>query len=233
MRTGSFDGSLLSVLQRCSTPMGKRLLRRWLCFPLRDREAITARQNVVAVLDDDAALAEALRSEVGGVQDVARIAGRIAMGRATPRDLAGLGRSVGRVGAISELIHDVPALQDQQTQLETVVNTLQQLADTILKRCVDDPPAHLREGGLFRDGVDAELDEARLLQRDANAWLAAYQKRLIEQTDIGSLKVGYNRVFGYYIQITHTHASKIPLEFTRKQTLKNAERYITPELKEF
>src|SRR5439155_8069498 len=94
-------------------------------------------------------------------------------------------------------------------------------------------PAHLREGGLFRDGVDAELDEARTLQRDANTWLAAYQKRLIEQTNINSLKVGYNNIFGYYIEVTHTHVEKIPASFTRKQTLKNAERYITPELKEF
>src|SRR5439155_24407244 len=107
--------------------------------------------------------------------------------------------------------------------------SLAPLAQGILERCIDDPPAHMREGGLIRDGVDAELDEARTLQRDANIWLAAYQKRLIEQTSINSLKVGFNNIFGYYIEVTHTHVEKIPATFTRKQTLKNAERYITPE----
>ena len=233
IRSGSYEGSLLSVLQHCCTPMGKRLLRRWLCFPLRDIRTIEVRQDAVAVAREDRQLADQLHQQISGVQDVARIAGRIAMFRATPRDLVALGKSVGHIGLVAQLIDAIPAFATQRDRLEAIVNSLQGLSDTITRQCCETPPSHLRDGGLFLDGVDGELDEARLLQRDANTWLAAYQKRLIEQTDINSLKVGYNKVFGYYIEITHTHTDKVPLEFSRKQTLKNAERYITTELKEF
>ena len=233
IRSGSYDGSLLSVLQHCCTPMGKRLLRRWLCFPLRDIRKIEARQDAVAVAREDGQLADQLHQQIAGVQDVARIAGRIAMFRATPRDLVALGKSVSHIGLVAQLIDAIPAFATQRDRLEAIVNSLQGLSDTITRQCCETPPSHLRDGGLFLDGVDGELDETRLLQRDANTWLAAYQKRLIEQTDINSLKVGYNKVFGYYIEITHTHTAKVPLAFSRKQTLKNAERYITTELKEF
>jgi DNA mismatch repair protein MutS len=233
MRSGSVEGSLISVLQRCRTPMGKRLLRQWLCFPLRDIVAIGARQDAVAALVSDAALVSELVAQVGIVQDVARIVGRLAMQRATPRDLVALGTSAARIGAITDLLQDTPALAAHQRRLENLRRSIEPVAAAITDRCVDQPPNHLREGGLFRDHVDAELDEARMLQRDANVWLAAYQKRLIEATNINSLKVGFNQVFGYYIEVTHTHVQKIPDTFSRKQTLKNAERYITPELKDF
>jgi DNA mismatch repair protein MutS len=233
MRSGQVAGSLLSVLQRCATPMGKRLLRQWLCFPLRDVQAIGTRQRAVAALKDDRAFAAALIRYVGRVQDVARIASRISMHRASPRDLVALGRSVAHLNDVTELLEARPAFCIQHQRLTELSGNLKPLAEAIIARCVDAPPAHLREGGLFRDGIDGELDEARLLQRDANTWLAAYQKRLTEETAIPSLKVGYNKVFGYYIEITHTHAAKVPESFSRKQTLKNAERYITPELKEF
>lgn len=233
MRSGQTEGSLLATLQRCRTAMGKRLLRTWLCFPLRDGDRIRARQIAIGSLIEDRQLAEQLETQVDGVQDVARIAGRIAMNRATPRDLVALGRSTSRLSAIASLIEGVPALLPHHGRLAALSESLAPLARTIEEKCADEPPAHLREGGLFRDGVDAELDEARGLQRDANTWLAAYQKRLIEQTDIQSLKVGYNKVFGYYIEITHANTKKVPDAFSRKQTLRNAERYITPELKEF
>jgi DNA mismatch repair protein MutS len=233
MRTGQSDGSLMSVIQRCVSPMGKRLLRQWLCFPLRDLSAIAARQRAVAALTDDRAFASALVRHVGGVQDVARIASRISMHRASPRDLVALGRSVAHLSDVAGLIDTRPAFRIQHQRLTELGESVSPLTETIVARCVESPPAHLREGGLFRDGIDGELDEARLLQRDANTWLAAYQKRLTEETAIPSLKVGYNKVFGYYIEITHTHAAKVPETFSRKQTLKNAERYITPELKEF
>lgn len=233
MRTGRSEGSLLSVIQRCASAMGKRLLRQWLCFPLRDVKAIEARQRAVAALTDDRAFAADLARHVAGVQDVARIASRISMHRASPRDLVALGRSVAHLSDVAGLMDARPAFRDRHQRLDELGGTLRPLSETIIARCVDAPPAHLREGGLFRDGVDGELDEARLLQRDANTWLAAYQKRLTEETTIPSLKVGYNKVFGYYIEITHTHAAKVPESFNRKQTLKNAERYITPELKEF
>jgi DNA mismatch repair protein MutS len=233
MRSGETTGSLLSILQRCVTPMGKRLLRQWMCFPLRDIGAIEERQRAVGVLVDDREFADALRDQMRAVQDVARIVGRVAMFRAAPRDLVALGRSVARIEAVAELLEQRPPFARHHAELTRLAESLTPIAQTIIERCIDSPPPHLREGGLFVDGIDAELDEARMLQRDANTWLAAYQKRLIEDTKIPSLKVGYNKVFGYYIEITHTHGHKAPDHFSRKQTLKNAERYITPELKEF
>jgi DNA mismatch repair protein MutS len=225
--------SLLSIFGGCRTAMGKRLLRRWLSFPLRDIDAIEARQRAVAVLTEDRPFAESLGEHIGAVQDVARIAGRVSMGRATPRDLVALGGSVGQLAAIVNLLEARPALGPQHARLERLAGSLGPLAETIRRRCVDSPPPHLREGGLFRDGVDPALDMARTHKRDATGWVAAYQKHLVEETGIGSLKVAYNRVFGYYIEITHTHADKIPASFSRKQTLKNAERYSTPELKQY
>ncbi len=231
MRTGSTDGSVLSIFARCRTAMGKRCLREWLCFPLRDLEAIEARQHAVAALLADRALSDDLEATVAEVQDVARIAGRVALGRATPRDLVAMGASARRAPQIDALLQQRPAFADARRRLAAIAGPLAEVAETIGRQCVDEPPAHLREGGLFRDGVDAELDEALSLQRNAHGWLAEYQAGLIKETGIKSLKVGYNKVFGYYIEITHAHAAKAPASFSRKQTLKNAERYITPELK--
>lgn len=233
MRSGQTEGSLLATLQRCHSPMGKRLLRDWLCFPLRDIQAIKKRQQAVGAMIADRQFMDDLTEQIANVQDVARIASRISMERATPRDMVALGRSVGRVSAVAALLEGVPAFTDYHAQMEELSEVLGPLAETIAEQCVDDPPPHMREGGLFRDEVDAELDNVRLLQRDAHTWLAAYQKGLIESTHIPSLKIGYNKVFGYYIEVTHAHSQKVPDTFSRKQTLKNAERYITPELKEF
>ena len=233
MRSGQTAGSLLATLQHCRTAMGKRLLREWLCFPLADRAAIEARQGAVAALIADRNAADQLSEQIAGVQDVARIGSRVAMHRATPRDLVALGRSTARIEAVADLLEARPAFRSQHGQLCDLAASLAPVAERITEECVEDPPSHLREGGLFRDGVDTELDEARSLQRDANSWLARYQKSLIESSEISSLKVGYNKVFGYYIEITHAHRDKVPPSFSRKQTLKNAERYITPELKEF
>ncbi len=233
MRTGQLQGSLLHTLQSCRTAMGKRLLRSWLCFPLRDVDAINERQAAVATLLEDRRLRDGLAESLKSVQDVARIAGRIAMGRALPRDLAAVGRSLQGLPVLLDLLSNTPALASIRSRLAGLAGPLGVLSDRITMSCVDDPPAHLREGGLFRDGVDSELDEARSLQTDANQWLAEYQAALVVETDIPSLKVGYNKVFGYYIEITHVHRAKTPDTFTRKQTLKNAERYITPELKTF
>jgi len=234
MRSGQASGSLLSTVQRCRSPMGKRLLRQWLCFPLRDIERIERRQRAVGAMVEDRDFADALAQRIGSIQDVARIAGRIALGRALPRDLVALGRSTAEIAALVELLEQRPAFKPLHDQLQYLAGELIPLADRIGSMCVDDPPAHLREGKLFRDGVDAQLDEARLLQRDGHSFLARYQQELIRETGIASLKVGYNRVFGYYIEITNAHARKsVPGTFSRKQTLKNAERYVTPELKEF
>ncbi|HVU64519.1 MAG TPA: DNA mismatch repair protein MutS [Phycisphaerales bacterium] len=233
------DGSLLGIFSAsrtfpgCRTAMGKRLLREWLCRPLCSIEAIAARQRCVATLIEDRQSAGALAAAMENVQDIARIAGRLALDRANPRDLCALGRSLSQVAPVGEAITNAPAFASQLARIEELKARLGPLSERIAERCVDDPPPHLREGGLFRDGFDPELDEARRLKGDGAAWMAEYQARLIEEHQLPSLKVGYNRVFGYYIELPSAQSKRAPDQFTRKQTLKNAERYITPELKDF
>ncbi len=233
LHTGSRDGSLLAIFGSCRTAMGKRLVRQWLCFPLKSIEAIAARQRAVAVLCDNRSFAGELARRLGTVQDVARIAGRLSMDRATPRDIVALGRSVGQIPTLVGALDTSEAFVALRGRLGELASSLGVLAEMIIAQCVDQPPAHLREGGLFADGFDRPLDEARALEHDSTAWLDRYRTRLIEETNISSLKVGYNKVFGYFIEITHTHAHKIPPAFRRTQTLKNAERYTTDELKIF
>ena len=230
---GTVDGSLLATLTATRTPMGRRLLREWLCFPLRDRHAIESRHSAVAALTQDQPLRESLASVLARIQDVARIHGRVAMRRATPRDLVALGRSLAAAGSAIEILEGTPAFAETCARLAAISGALSQLGIHIVQSCVESPPTHLREGGLLREGVDDELDQAKALQRDAGEWIANYQAQLIRETGIETLRTGFNRVFGYYIEITHTHSSRAPVTFTRRQTLRNAERYITPELKAF
>ncbi len=241
IRSGSVAGSLLGVFlesptgTRCvlRTPMGRRLIREWLCRPLARAEDVRARQDAVAALVEDRTAAGALANLLSGVQDVARIAGRLALGRLTPRDLVCLGGAIERLPALVDTVSNTPALRALHERLASARASVSGLGDSILRSCVEDPPGHLREGGLIRDGVDDELDEARSLQRDAGQWLADYQSRLIAEHDLPSLKVGYNKVFGYYIELPAAQARRAPVALTRKQTLKNAERFVTPELREF
>lgn len=233
LRSGGTEGTLLSVLGRPRTAMGKRLLREWICAPLAARAAIEARQACVAALVADEAMRRELRAAVDPVQDVARIAGRMALGRATPRDLVALGRSAGEAPRVAAALGSVVAFARLRQALADVGTRMAPLAERIQAACVEHPPPHLREGGLFRDGADAALDGFRTLQRDAGAWMARYQEELAASAQIPNLKIGFNRVFGYYIEVTHAHTAKVPPEWTRRQTLRNAERYITPALKEF
>ncbi len=230
---GSLLGVFTSERGLLNTPMGRRLIREWLCRPLADAGAILERQKAVAALVGDRVSAEALASALSKMPDAARIAGRVSLGRATPRDVVALRDALERIGPIRAAISGTPALAGLDSALERVEPVLGELAGAVRTMCVDDPPANLLRGGLFRDGVDAALDEARLLQRDAGQWLAEYQSKLIAEHDLPSLKVGFNKVFGYYIELPAAQARRAPAAFTRKQTLKNAERYITPELKAF
>lgn len=233
------DGSLLGifapsrVFPGCRTAMGKRLLRERLCQPLRSAEAIESRQRCVRLFIDDRRTAAALAEAMSSVQDISRIAGRMALGRTTPRDLVGLGRSLAQIEPVHQALELAPAFGSHRAAIAELVGKLQPFAAMIVDRCVESPPAHMRDGGLFRDGLDPELDEARLLQRDAASWMAAYQASLIDTHQLPSLKVGYNKIFGYYIELPSAQSRRAPDTFTRKQTLKSAERYITPELKEF
>ncbi len=233
MRSESTAGSLLGILQGCHTAMGKRMLRQWLCYPLCEKAGIERRQDVVQAMVDDTRFEQALSDALGGVQDVQRITARLSVGRAAPRDLVGLGRSASRIGEIERLLRDRPEVGAYHVRIAELVPEVEALGERIGEACVDSPPAHLREGGLIQDGYDKQLDEYRSLQRDSRSWLAGYQKDLIEQTGITTLKIGYNKVFGYYIETTAAHRDKAPQAWTRRQTLKNAERYVTEELKAY
>ncbi len=236
----TIDGSLLGVFLGsaaggrglCRTAMGKRLLRDWLCRPLRDAAQIAGRQDIVEHLIASPLLSGELNRLLATVQDVARIAGRLALGRATPRDLVAVAHSTAAARELA-LLADSPPLSSFSSRFAAARDELDQTATTVLDSCVDDPPPHLREGGLIKDGIDPALDEARLLQRDAGAWLAGYQARLIDQHNLPSLRVGFNKIFGYYIELPQAQARSAPAELIRAQTLKNAERFTTPELREF
>lgn len=239
--SGETAGSLLGVLsgngRACRTPMGRRLLHRWLCFPLRDRPAIERRQDVVESLAGDARFAEELRRCLQRLHDVPRIAGRLGVGRLTPRDLVALGRSAAAAGDLLEALAERASVADHRHRLAPLVEPLTALADTLAKSCIEDAPAHLRAGGLFCDGFDEELDKQRNLMQHGDAWLATYQASVSDELGV-PVKVGFNKVFGYYLELTAVQAARLTdhatatAGWTRKQTLKNAERYITAELKD-
>jgi DNA mismatch repair protein MutS len=224
-RTGDRKGSLLWVLDRTLTPMGARLLRDWITAPLSETATIRRRQDAVAELVAERATRAALQEALKSVCDLERVLAKVGTGRVPPRDLVALRRSL-------EAMPRLRALRLACADLKSV-GLHADLCARLAKALVDDPPNVITEGGLFRPGFDAELDEVSALARDGKAWLVDYEKRESERTKIPSLKVGYNSVFGYYLEITNVHAGKIPAGYVRKQTLKNAERYITPELKEY
>ncbi|MBM4062101.1 MAG: DNA mismatch repair protein MutS [Planctomycetes bacterium] len=223
---------LLQILDRTGTPMGARALRQWLLAPLTQLPAIRERQDAVAELHADPALLALVAGQLAHVLDLERLTSRAAFGRANPRDLQGLRQSLERLPAIRERLLGCRAGRLQQ--LARDLDPLPELCRTIAATLVDEPPLGPKEGGVIRAGHHRELDELRTLARDSTAWLARYQQQLVDATGIGSLKVGFNKVFGYYIEVTHTHRGvALPPSFQRKQTTKNAERYVTEELRTF
>ncbi len=231
----SLDSSLglLSVFDGLRTPMGKRLLRDWLCFPLAEAEKIVARQRTVAAFIEVEQLRDATATLLESIADVQRIGGRVALGRVTPRDLASLARSLVEADALRDIVTSHDALVSYSSAATALAVLLVPYGKKLKHMLVDSPPLTVTDGGVFRDGVDAPLDEQRLLQRDASAWLAKYQAQLCAESGIPNLKIGFNNVFGYYIELTTAQSVHAPEHFTRRQTLRNAERYITPELKDF
>lgn len=229
-RTGERRGSLLAAVDRTRTPMGARLLREWLTAPLRDLDEIARRADAVEELADDAPRRAALEEAFQGIQDLERLGVRIATGRASPRDLAALATSLARIPAIRAALEGAGATL--LADLARDADPLAPLRAEIERTLVADPPLSAKEGGMIREGVSEELDRLRALTREGKAWLARFQEEECARTAIPSLKVGHNSVFGYYIEITNAHRAKIPQEYVRKQTLKNAERYVTPELRE-
>jgi DNA mismatch repair protein MutS len=231
LRTGAREGSLLAAVDRTNNPMGARLLRNWLCYPLRDLAEIRRRQNVIEALRGDGAARAALRKELGAMGDIARMVGRLGVQRATPRDLRALGEGLTRLRTIRDVLRTLAA-----AECDALAEELERLDDMAARLCAalrPDAPLVMRDGGIFADGTNAELDRLRAIGHDGQQWLAEFQAREAERTGIPSLKVGFNSVFGYYIEITHVHRERVPADYVRKQTVKNAERYITDELKRY
>jgi DNA mismatch repair protein MutS len=225
-------GTLLSVLDRTQTPMGARLLRQWILAPLTDVAAIVARLDAVDALVADGTARAALREALDGVRDVERLAGKAAAQRATPRELRALGDSLARLpGVLAALrrtscggaLAPLAAAWDDATDLATRIRT------TLVER----PPLSYGDGETIAAGVDAELDDLRAVATGGKDAIAALQAEERARTGIGSLKVGYNRVFGYFIEVTNAHRDSVPADYQRRQTLTGAERYVTPALKEF
>jgi DNA mismatch repair protein MutS len=219
--------SLFSVLDRCASGMGSRLLRHWLHHPLRDRDAVANRHSAVeALLNQSAQVHGVLRR----FADVERITARIALKNARPRDLSGLRESV---GLLPDLRKSVPGESPLLQSLGSDLKTPEECIDLLRRAVAAEPSAMLRDGGVIADRYSAELDELRGLQTGAGQFLVELEARERSRTGIPNLRVAYNHVHGYYIEVTNSHAAKIPTDYRRRQTLKNAERYITPELKAF
>jgi len=228
--SGNRDYTLLGVLDRTITPMGARLLRRWLHRPLRDRDVLRHRQQAIETLVDQHRH-EHLREVLRGIGDLERILARVALRSARPRDLSTLRDGLALAPRLREALEgvDSPLLHDLLDRLGEHADTAAHLAQAI----VDAPPAIARDGGVIRAGFDAELDELRRLSTHADQFLVELEERERAQTGIATLKVGYNSVHGYYIEISKAQSDKAPARYTRRQTLKGAERYITEELKAF
>ncbi len=234
LREGKREGSLLSVIDCTTTPMGARLLSEWLTSPLTSPEMIAERHDAVEELLAQSILRGDLRTMLSQSYDLERLAARVGTGRATPRDLVALARTLALLPKVKARL--TARVAKRLNQLEAALELCPEIRAEIEAALVEDPPLGIKEGGLIRDGYHAELDELRGHASGGKSWIAKFQTEQIRKTGIPSLKVGFNKVFGYYIEITHAQANarapNIPGDYIRKQTVKNAERYITPELKE-
>lgn len=230
LQEGKKKGSLLGVLDRTVTAMGGRTLRHWIHYPLLELEQINKRQAAISELVDNSLLRMDLHEALDGVYDLERLNGKISMAGANPRDLVALRDSLARIPVVADLLESFadPYLQELQSRLDA----LPDLNDLLTTSIVDDPPFVLRDGGIIKDHYNEDLDELRVISREGKGWIAAMEVTERERTGISSLKIKYNRVFGYFIEVTHRHLERIPDDYQRKQTLVNAERYITAELKD-
>ena len=233
---GDADGAtLLGVIDRTLTPMGGRLLRRWLLAPLVDPAAINARLDAVAVLVGDGRGRERLREALDGVRDLERLASRAALGRATAREMGALRDSILRLPDVAGAVGGLDG-RERSALLEASSHELDLLTDIgeeLSRALVEHPPVQLDDGDAIKPGYDRDLDDLKAARDGGKQYIAGLQSRERERTGISSLKVGFNKVFGYYIEVTHTHRDRIPPDYERRQTLTGAERYVTPDLKEY
>jgi DNA mismatch repair protein MutS len=232
--TGSHNDNartLLDVVDKTLTPMGSRLMRRWILMPLKEVEPIEERLHVVDTLIRDAEIREKLAQNIKIIGDLERLITKAAVGRINPREMQQLRRSLLAVEEVRLICttNDSDALK----QLGERINSCIPLAERIGREITEEPPAKIEKGGVITGGVNDELDKLRSMAGSGKEYLMNLQQKESEATGIPSLRIGFNNIFGYYFEVYNTHKDKVPPEWTRKQTLTNAERYITPELKEY
>lgn len=230
IQEGGVDGTLISIMDKTCTAMGGRLLRRWIMRPLKRLKPIQQRLNAVEVFFTKHDVRSKIREELDQVGDLERLISRICVGRTNARDIVQLKLSLAQIPVLKSQFtsFDDPLLQDISSRMKLLID----LQEHITKTLGEDPPASIRDGNMIREGFNAELDELRDIARNGKKYIAQIKDKLSQDSGIPSLKIGYNKVFGYYIEVTNAHKDKVPEHFIRKQTLVNAERYITPELKE-
>lgn len=228
---GEKGRTLLNVLDRTITPMGSRLLKRWMLLPLKEKHAIDERLDMVEYLNGQPERRDLFQKQLRLTGDLERLISKVAVSRVTPREVMALKRSMYAVDEIKKACET--SAQKALQKLGEQMNPCKSLCEKIEKELKEDPPTSVAKGGVIQKGVSAELDELRELLYSGKDYLQKIQKRETERTGIGSLKIGFNNVFGYYLEVTNSHKEKVPEEWTRKQTLVNAERYITEELKEY
>jgi DNA mismatch repair protein MutS len=232
LRRGEVGGSLLGVLDVTVTSMGGRLLRRWIIRPLFDLDRLDGRLDAVNAFFQDTPIRTQLRTSLKEVSDLERLTSRVVQRVARPRDLLGIRQSLEVLPEIQDLVAQIGQGVGRLEPLASI-GLCQEVTKLIGQAIVDEPPATLSSGGVIRPGFSAELDNIVAASTDAKAWVANLEKQERERTGIKNLKVGYNKVFGYYLEVTKANTDRVPEEYIRKQTLVNAERYITPELKEY
>lgn len=235
-RSSDRRATLLGAMDRTATAMGARLLREWITRPLRNVAAIRARQEVVAAFLENTESLEDFREQLRGVRDLERTLARLTVGSGNARDLVALKESLGVLPALKSTVERGGLIPKQPSgllaHLAAQITELPEVCDLIGRAIVDAPPLALTEGGLIRDGFDLHLDELQRASREGKEWIAQLQQKEIERTGIASLKVRFNNVFGYYIEVTKPNLPKVPADYHRKQTVAGGERFITPELKE-
>ncbi|MBW1708290.1 MAG: DNA mismatch repair protein MutS [Deltaproteobacteria bacterium] len=231
LRDNSRPGSLVSLIDLTVTAMGSRKLREWISYPLRNRTQIAERHESVEMLALDGLRRSDLREILNGVYDLERLTGRISLNRANPRDLITLKESLRRLPQIKSLLLELN--EGQLRDFGWKLDELTDIADLIEKALNDNPPLTLKDGGVIRPGYNPELDELISIMSDGKGWIARMEAEERDRTNISSLKVGFNKVFGYYIEVTRSNLDQVPDNYIRRQTLTNAERFITPELKEW
>jgi DNA mismatch repair protein MutS len=231
MQDGSREGSLISILDRTNTAMGGRLMKKWITRPLRNKSSIEKRLDSVEELLKEKPTRQKLVTELKEIGDLERLISRISTGRANPREVVSLKSSLKKIPAVIEYLKACKI--ETLKQISEKLNPLEELVNKIQGALVDSPPATINDGGVIRNSYSEELDELREIAFHGKDWIAKLQKTEREKTGIPSLKVSYNKVFGYYIDISNAHKEKVPETYIRKQTLVNSERYITPELKEY